>query len=40
MQPLVRPIGKREIPGVRFMTDVVFDNVFSNLNAKERIKEA
>ncbi|TVY16698.1 hypothetical protein LARI1_G003900 [Lachnellula arida] len=40
VQPLIKPIGKMEIPELRFMTDVVFNDFSSNRNVKERIKEA
>ena len=40
VQPLVRPIGNMDIPEMRFMTDMVFDNIFSDLNAKDRIRDS
>ncbi|KAH6662303.1 hypothetical protein B0J14DRAFT_610771 [Halenospora varia] len=40
MNPGVGSIGKLDIAEMRFMTDVVFDNIFSDLNAKDRIKES
>lgn len=40
VQPLVKSIGNVDIPEMRFMTDVVFDNIFSDMNARDRIKDA
>ncbi|KAH8650631.1 hypothetical protein BGZ60DRAFT_473895 [Tricladium varicosporioides] len=40
MNPGVGSIGQLDIAEMRFMTDVVFDNIFSDLNAKDRIKES
>ncbi|TVY82121.1 hypothetical protein LSUE1_G004146 [Lachnellula suecica] len=40
IQPAVRSIGAMNIPEMRFMTDMVFDNIFSDLNAKDRIHDS
>jgi len=39
-QPAVQPIGDLNVPEMRFMTDVVFDNIFSDMNARDRIKDS
>lgn len=39
-QPAVRSIGNLDIPEMHFMTDMVFDNIFSDLNARDRIKHS
>lgn len=40
IQPQIQGIGKLDVPELRFMTDVVFDNIFSDLNARDRIRES
>ncbi|KAF4618133.1 hypothetical protein G7Y89_g14974 [Cudoniella acicularis] len=40
LDPDIGDIGQMDVPEMRWMTDVVFDNLFSDLNAKERIREA
>jgi hypothetical protein len=39
-QPAVQGIGSMNVPEMHFMTDMVFDNIFSDMNARERIKES
>lgn len=40
IQPQIQGIGKLDVPELRFMTDVVLDNIFSDLNAQDRIQES
>jgi uncharacterized coiled-coil protein SlyX len=37
LQPAIQSIGKLDVAEMHFMTDVVFDNIFSDLSARDRI---
>ncbi len=40
MQPLVEPIGRMEIAQGNFMSDVLFDNIFADMNFHRKIEMA
>jgi hypothetical protein len=40
IQPAVRNIGDTRVAQMNFMTNVVFDNIFSDLNMRDRIRQS
>lgn len=40
MSPAVQSIGNLDVPEMRFTTDMIFDNVFSDMNARDRIVDS
>ena len=40
IQPAVRNLGDMRVAQMNFMTNVVFDNIFSDLDLRDRIKQS
>jgi uncharacterized coiled-coil protein SlyX len=40
IQPAIQSIGNLDVAEMHFMTDVFFDNIFSDLNARDRINDS